>query len=153
MSECWDDEELMDALGRALRARQAVPAEFMQAGKNAFAWRDIGIELAQLTYDSDSVTARDRVAGTRAESASIRSLAFSSAHLTIELEVTSSALLGQIVPARAATIAVQGRTGAEIVVAADEIGCFSIEPAPREPFRLRCRTADSLDVITGWATL
>jgi hypothetical protein len=36
-----------------LRARQAVLPEFVEAEKNAFAWRNIDTEFAQLTYDSD----------------------------------------------------------------------------------------------------
>jgi hypothetical protein len=35
----------------------------------------------------------------------------------------------------------------------DEIGCFAIDPIPDGPFRLRCRTADGTDVLTGWITL
>jgi hypothetical protein len=35
----------------------------------------------------------------------------------------------------------------------DEIGCFAVEPIPASPFRLRCRTADGTDVLTGWITL
>jgi hypothetical protein len=35
----------------------------------------------------------------------------------------------------------------------DEIGCFSVAPIPASPFRLRCRTEDGTDVLTGWITL
>ena len=52
VAEGWDDEALLAALRQALRARQAVPAEFVEAAKNAFAWHNIDAELAQLTYDS-----------------------------------------------------------------------------------------------------
>src|SRR5262249_56172362 len=46
------DDELLAALRHAVAARQAVPAEFVAAAKNAFAWHNIDAELAQLTYDS-----------------------------------------------------------------------------------------------------
>jgi len=35
----------------------------------------------------------------------------------------------------------------------DEAGGFSLGPLPASPFRLRCRTADGGDIVTGWITL
>ena len=96
VAEGWDDEALLAALKQALRARRAVPPEFVEAGQNAFAWHNIDAELAQLTYDSTRES--DRAASTRTEAASIRALTFSSAHLIIELEVTWDSLLGQTRP-------------------------------------------------------
>ena len=151
VAEGWDDEALLAALRQALRARQAVPAEFVEAGQNAFAWHNIDAELAQLTYDSTSDP--ELAPSVRTEAASIRALTFTSAHLTIELEVTPDALLGQIVPTQTATIKVQSRTGPETAVSADEIGCFMIRPIPSLPFRLHCRTGIGIDVLTGWITL
>ena len=58
MHDFWDDERLFDAMKETLTARQSVPPEFIQAGKNAYAWHNIDAELAQLTYDS----ARDHAA-------------------------------------------------------------------------------------------
>jgi hypothetical protein len=151
VSAGWDDEELLTALREALRARQAVPAEFVEAAKNAFAWHNIDAELARLTYDSSSDSEYEL--STRAEAASIRALTFTSAHLTIELEVTQDSLLGQVIPAQTGVIKVQPRDGAETEFPADEIGCFSIRPIPSGPFRLHCRTAAGIDVLTGWITL
>ena len=48
----WDDEQLLAALTASIQARQAVPPEFIDAGKNAFAWHNIDAELAQLTGDT-----------------------------------------------------------------------------------------------------
>jgi hypothetical protein len=145
-----DDELLFAALRRAIRARQAVPPEFVAAAKNAFAWHDIDAELAQLTYDSSRGPA---IPATRAEAASIRALTFTSPRLTIELEVAEDSLLGQIVPAQPATIEMQNGAGTRTAIPSDEIGCFSVRPIPREPFRLRCQTAGNVDVLTGWITL
>ncbi len=147
----WDDEELLVALREALRARQAVPAEFVEAAKNAFAWHNIDAELARLTYDSSSDSEYEL--STRAEAASIRALTFTSAHLTIELEVTQDSLLGQVIPAQTGVIKIQPRDSAETQFPADEIGCFSIRPIPSGPFRLHCRTAAGVDVLTGWITM
>ncbi|MGH3231176.1 MAG: hypothetical protein ACRDOA_21805 [Streptosporangiaceae bacterium] len=148
-----DDDELLAALGEALKAREAVPEWFVETGKNAYAWHNIDAELAQLTYDSASDSDRDLVAAVRSETASIRALTFTSPHLSLELEVTEDALLGQIVPPRAGTLEVQTTAGTIATILVDEIGCFAIEPIPASPFRLRCRTGHDTDVLTGWITL
>ena len=56
MSQHWwmDDDQLLAALGEALRSERGVPAEFIAMGKAAFAWYGIDAELAALTYDSVS---------------------------------------------------------------------------------------------------
>jgi len=144
------DEQLLAALGEALRARQAVPEWFVETGKNAYAWHNIDAELAQLTYDSSRD--EDTVAAVRSEAASIRALTFTSARLSIELEVAESSLLGQIIPPRAGTLEVHTTAGVTCSPV-DEIGCFVVDPIPSSPFRLRCRTQDGADVLTGWITL
>src|SRR5581483_9092583 len=47
--EDWDDERLLAALREALRARQDVPAWFIETGQGAYAWHDIDAQLARLT--------------------------------------------------------------------------------------------------------
>jgi hypothetical protein len=78
---------------------------------------------------------------------------FTSARLSIELEVTDDCLVGQIVPPRPGTIETQVQEGDAMVSQVDETGCFSVEPVPVGAFRLRCRTEDGTDVVTGWVTL
>jgi hypothetical protein len=147
----WDDERLLAALSEAMKARAAVPAWFIETGKNAFAWHNIDAELAQLTYDSNED--RREAAATRAETASIRSLTFTSEHLTLELEVTGNSLLGQIFPARAGVLEIHTRAGEIGTTEVDEIGCFSVEPIPASPFRLRSSASDGTHVMTGWITI
>jgi hypothetical protein len=146
-----DDEQLLALLKEALQDSRAVPSDFIEAGKNAYAWHGVDDELAQLSYDSERD--RDAVAGVRAEAASIRALTFTAPHLTIELEVSEDALLGQVVPTSEGTVEVQSRTGVIATVPVDEVGCFPITPIPPSPFRLRCRTVDGDSVVTGWITL
>ncbi len=147
----WDDEQLLALLKEAQQEGRAVPPDFIAAGKNAYAWRGVDAELAQLSYDSERD--RDMLAGVRAEAASIRALTFTAPRLTIELEVDENALLGQLVPTGEGTIEVQTREGVIATVAVDEVGCFPISPIPPSPFRLRCRTTDGASVVTGWITL
>jgi hypothetical protein len=151
MSDSYDDEQLFEALRDAIRARQAVPPGFVEAGKNAYAWHNIDAELAQLTHDS--ARDEDRSASVRSETASIRALIFTSSHLSIELGVTEDLLLGQLMPPGEGTIQVVTQKGATAAAPVDEIGCFSIEPIPSSPFRMRCRTARGTDVVTGWIAL
>jgi hypothetical protein len=151
VSASWDDEELLTALRQALSTRKAVPAEFVDTGKHAFAWRNIDAELAELTYDS-LISAEDALSA-RAETASIRALTFTSARLTIELEVVGDSLLGQIVPGQPAVITVQPKSGASTVVDVDDIGRFLMQPMPAGLFRLVCRTATGMETVTGWITL
>jgi hypothetical protein len=134
-----------------MKARQAVPFWFVETGKNAFAWHNIDAELARLTYDSNDE--RREAAVTRSETASIRSLTFTSAHLTVELEVAGSSLLGQIIPPRGGTLEIHTRAGEITTTEVDEIGCFAVDPMPATSFRLRWRTADGTDVLTGWIML
>ena len=145
-----DDEELLAALGEALRAREAVPEWFVETGKNAYAWHNIDADLAQLTYDS--LGDRERAAAVRSEAASIRALTFTSVQLSIELEVAGGSLVGQIIPPRAGTLEVHTTAGVTSLPV-DEIGCFAVTPIPSSPFRLRCCTEDGADVLTGWITL
>lgn len=151
MRNGWDDERLLTALGEAMKARQAVPAWFVETGKNAFAWHNIDAELAQLTYDSN--VDRREAAVMRSETASIRALTFTSDHLSLELEVTGPSLLGQIIPPRSGTLEIHTRGGEINSVEVDEIGCFAVDPIPDSPFRLRCRTSDGIAVLTGWITI
>ena len=102
-------EKLADRVVKALHAQRAVPPEFIEAGKNAFAWHNIDAELAQLTYDSR--TDADAMAVARSETASIRALTFTSAHLSIELEVADGSLLGQVVPPQAGTLETRTKAG------------------------------------------
>jgi hypothetical protein len=151
MRNDWDDDQLLGALRQALKAREAVPPWFVETGKNAFAWHNIEAELAQLTYDSNED--RLQAAATRSETASIRALTFTSAHLSVELEVTGNSLLGQLLPAQEGELEIHTRAGEISTTEVDEIGCFSVDPIPDSPFRLRCHTVDGTDVLTGWITI
>jgi hypothetical protein len=150
----WTEEELLAELRAALRAEQDVPAALVDAGKGAWAWRSMDAELAALTYDSALEALAEQFAATRSEAATLRSLTYASQSLTIELEVTRDALLGQVQPAQAARAELVTRDGAVTPVEVDEVGWFSVRPAPRSPFRIACTTQDgSIKVLTPWIEL
>jgi hypothetical protein len=152
VTDVTDDERLLAELGDAVRAGQQVPAGFVAAGKAAFAWRNVDAELATLTGTA-LVGTRAEPASPHAEPASLRSLSFVARELSIEVEVTADALLGQIVPPQPGEIELHGRHGSTQAVPVDEVGWFVIRPVPGTMFRLRLRTADGTAVVTEWVTL
>ena len=150
MRNGWDDEQLLGALREAMQARQAVPSWFIEMGKNAYAWHNVDAELAQLTYDSHADT--EELAFVRSETASIRALTFTSAHLSLELEVGTDTLFVQVMPPQAGILETHTKAGTT-TSPGDESGYFAMEPIPDSPFRLRFRTTGGTDVVTGWITL
>jgi hypothetical protein len=151
-AQWWsDDDKLLASLGNALREADDVPRSMVEAGKAAFAWRNIDAELATLAHDS----AHDKsweLAVTRSKPAPLRYLTFTSTELTIELEITSGALLGQIVPPGPGDIEVLMAAGPVATTAINEVGYFTIRPVPSGPFRLLCHFPAGADVLTGWTT-
>jgi hypothetical protein len=151
VSNSLDDGTLIAALRAAVGARAAVPAAFIEAGRNAYAWHNIDAELASLAYDS--LLDAERGAALRSETAHVRALTFQSASFSIEVEVTDGALFGQIVPPQPGTAEIQARSGPSVTTAIDDVGCFSFGVPPDGQFRLRCRTGSGTDVRTGWVSV
>jgi hypothetical protein len=153
MAPQWwsDDDKFLASLGDALREADAVPRSMVEAGKAVFTWRNIDAELATLTHDSAHEESWE-LAATRFESAPLRYLTFTSMALTIELEITSGALLGQIVPPKPGEIEVLMTVGPVVTTTINEIGYFAIRPIPSDPFRLLCHFPAGADVLTGWIT-
>jgi hypothetical protein len=149
VSDVTNDEQLLAELKEALRSADQVPAGFIAAGKGAFAWRTVDAELAAL---ADDVRDEQALAGTRAELAAVRAMSFRAANVSIELEVSAEAILGQVVPPRAGRIEVETRAGTERDTGVDDSGWFTIRPLPRTMFRLHLRTSSD-DVVTEWITL
>lgn len=146
----WDDDErLLAELGDALRSADEVPRRFVDAGKAAYTWRSVDAELAALTFDSAT---SELATTTRAEPATLRALTFAAADLTIEVEVTSDALLGQVVPPQAGEVTLELRDGTTYTAPIDEVGWFALRPLPAATFRLQVAT-EAGEVRTDWVTL
>jgi hypothetical protein len=143
------DDELFAALSEAVHAAEDVPREFVAAARAAYTWLSVDAELAALSFDS-AMDEQRTPAGTRSSSARLRALTFVSPTLAIELEVGPESLLGQLVPAQPGHIDVEFVDGDTTTVRVDDIGFFVVRPVPAVRFRLRCRTADGADVVTGW---
>ena len=146
-----DDDRLLAALREAVQAARDVPPEFTAAGQSAFTWRTIDAELAALTFDS--AAAPLAMSAVRAEEATLRFLTFAGSELTIELEIGSDSIVGQIVPAGSGHVDATPASGPALTAEIDEIGCFIIRPLPPSPFRLHCHLASGGSVLTTWITL
>lgn len=152
-ADWWNnDEELAAMLAEAYAAADEVPAEFVRAGKAAYAATDLDneldIELAELVFDSadDSVTMR-------ADDATLRALTYATGSVTIELEIADDRLLGQVVPPGPAEIEVRAVDGTVVQLSCDDVGWFVVQPRPATTFRIRCRRGGRIDMRTGWITL
>jgi hypothetical protein len=145
----WDsDEHLLADLAEAVLAARDVPPRLVDAGKAAFAWHTVDAELAALAFDSAV-----EPAGTRAETATLRAMTFVASHATIEVEVTSDALLGQVAPPRSGEILVRQADGLVRTVPVDALGWFTVRPRPTGMFRLELTQPTGPRVLTAWTTL
>ncbi len=148
-----DDDQLLAALDEALRSGCRVPAEFIATGKAAYKWRGIAAEIAVLTYDSVFEGAGEEVAGVRSDPASVRYLTLTAGDLSVELEVTADAILGQLVPPGPGRAEVHSADGSVVTAGIDEGGGFTLRPVPGGSFRLYCDAANGMSVMTNWLTL
>lgn len=155
MSDEQDDE--LESELRQLAARSdPVPLLVIQAAIDAFSWRDIDTELAELIFDSlldqDPATL---VRGT----AERRMISFETPELTVDVEVSSAgpgrSVMGQIIPAQPARVDVRQRDGVA-TADADELGRFRSEGLHAGPMSLRLHpTANGAgpEVVTDWISI
>jgi hypothetical protein len=144
----WDDDiRLLEELCIARAEALAVPASFVAAGKAVFVEPDLDVELAMLIFDSEHSSAL-----TRADTAMLRGLTFTSPTVTIQLELSADGVMGQVEPATEMLVEVLDDDGVVASGAADDLGFFEIDTVPRGRFRLRCRGPE-VDVVTCWVCL
>jgi hypothetical protein len=150
------DIELEKELRQAALRFDPVPAALVQAAIEAFSWRDIDAELAELVFDS---LVSDEEAALVRSSADRRLVSFRSDSLAIDLEVTGTrtgyGLIGQIVPPQPAAVDI--RHGSEVItIGADDMGRFASGPLPGGPVSLRVMLAAEPAepaVVTDWFSL
>ncbi|MGW5054524.1 hypothetical protein [Actinokineospora sp. NPDC004072] len=145
MTPDWTDDARLLADLRAALAEEP-PAEFTAIGKEAFAWRDPAASLAELVDDPQPALR----AG--AEDAEVRAMTFAGGGLSIDLEITADALLGQLVPPGPDRVRVQRPGGPTTEVEVDELGWFAVRPRPTGLIRLAVQTAAG-PVATAWTRI
>jgi hypothetical protein len=148
-----DDVRLEEEL-RELAARlEPVPDRLVQAALDAYAWRTIDAELAELAFDS--LADQDATALVRGHQQE-RLLSFRASGLTIEIEVTATGparrLIGQLVPPQRAEVEIRRQDGI-VTIATDEFGRFIADRMPAGPVSLRLGPAPGESrpaVVTEW---
>jgi hypothetical protein len=151
------DDELEAELRRLAAHRDPVPARLRQAAVDAFSWRDIDAEIAELVYDS--LLDADAASLVRGP-ADQRLVSFAAGGVTIDLEVTSAGpertVMGQIAPPQRATVDIR-HPEETVTVEADDLGRFWSGPLPPGPASLRLRpppdAAGPAVIITDWIAL
>ena len=160
MTTISSDEGLMLELRSLLTRLDPVDPRLLDKARFAYCWRSVDSELAELSFDS--LVDHDMALAVRAggdPAVEPRMLGFGAVvggeNVAIEVEVTPGparpALVGQLLPAGAATVELQAGTGEVDTVQADELGRFLIEPVPSGPVRLRVRHGERL-VHTTWVS-
>jgi len=147
----WDDDEqLLNDLADAVREVGPLARTVADQARGVYSWRTVDEELllASLSFDSSV----EQLSESRSGEGEPRVLVFNAAPLSVELEVMSDQILGQLIPASAASILIQTPAGDTLQVDADERGFFLVSPLPKGPVRLRCDTATGR-VVTDWVVL
>jgi hypothetical protein len=141
------DDELLAALGEALREVDAVPPRVTATGRGLFSLYTLDAELAELS-------AQDKeLAGVRSAPSTARELDFTTGELTIHVELTGRQLSGQVVPPQPGEIDLQTADGPPQRVDVDELGWFTVVPAPQEEFRLLFLASGGARALTGWIAI
>jgi hypothetical protein len=140
-----DDDRLLDELSAALRQAGSPTPMMTAAGRAAFSWGSVDGELAALTHDS----VHDDLTAVRGPSAPSRTLVFTGAQESVEVERTETSLTGQLIPPTSGEVALWGPDGELAAASADERGCFAFERPPSGLVRLRCRTSSGV-LLTDW---
>ena len=140
MADSWDDEALLAALQQAWPGPPGRAARVRRGGQERVRVAQHRRRAGPAHLRLGTATA-ERAAAARAEAASIRALTFTSAHLTIELEVTPDSLVGQVVPARAGDDRGPGQGRACPGRRWTRSAASRSTRSRAGPFRLHCRTA------------
>jgi hypothetical protein len=143
------DDALHELLGLALRQSEPVPGHVVDMARGAFTWRTIDQELADLVFDSAT-----ELMGVR-DHGGARQLTFQAPGLEIEVMVAdpeARRLVGQLVPAREATVRLEGTDDA-LEQLTDRFGRFTFDGAPSGPVRFTVVGPDDAAVTTDWVLL
>nr|WP_246564718.1 hypothetical protein [Streptomyces roseirectus] len=138
------DDCLEEELRQAAAILDPVPAEVYRTALEAFALVDLDAKIAGLTFDS--LTHGIPVRGV---TDAPRMLTFDTGDLTVDVEVTTHGMFGQLMPPQTARIEVLGGPQQATALDTDDLGRFSSDAAPSGPFALRVRAGGDV-VVTEW---
>ncbi|MGV9559685.1 hypothetical protein [Streptomyces sp. NPDC003522] len=139
-----DHADLEAELREAAAILDPVPAGLHLLAVEAYALHDLDARIAELTFDSlvDAIPVRGAVDVPRM-------LTFHTGGLTVDVEVTSHGIMGQLLPPQPAFVEVLDGPRAGAALTADDMGRFTGGARPTGPFALRLRTGGEV-VVTEW---
>jgi hypothetical protein len=114
---------------------------------DARAGLEMDLLLLELVYDS---TALDAPAGVRDRSGGAsRTLVFEGHGLGVEVEVETSSIEGQLLPATPGRVTLRTPDGDVATIETDDVGYFRFDVRPGGPLRLEC-SSEGGTCITQW---
>jgi hypothetical protein len=144
----WDDDEaLLADLAEAVQEVTPLSTRIAEQAQGALAWRtvDSDLLLATLSFDS-SLESSGR---SRGPADGHRVMVFHATPLTVELELQSDRVVGQILPPGPGEIILESAEGSSVRGAADELGFFILQRTVTGSVRLRCDTPTTR-LVTDW---
>lgn len=143
----FSDEELAGLVGAATSADREVPAEWREAARAAYTWRNVDQELLALTHDS-LVEAGAAVRG----DGETRTLEFTGSDLTLEVELSGRRVSGQLGPAVAGEVVLEAADGDRRSTTTDESGFFTLDDVAGGVARFTVRVGEQR-LATEWIPL
>jgi hypothetical protein len=141
------DDQLLELVGRALRAVEPVPEHVITGALAAWTWRTIDAELAELVFDSAA-----ELTGVRSEDTA-RQVTFQAPGVEIEVMVVDDAvrrIVGQLVPGAEMTIELHGGDRV-LTTRSDHLGRFGFDEVLSGPVRLTILGDEGQPVVhTDW---
>jgi extradiol dioxygenase family protein len=148
------DEGVMRALAEALAPAEGVDARMLGAAKAAFSWRTVDAEIEMLSVTYDSVMEPVALFRGAADEPS-RMLIFDSPNSTLELQVGTEVLMGQVVPPEHLVITLESPRGVVAETETDGAGVFLLRRQSWGPSRLRWRSGPGAvsELVTDWVPM
>jgi len=120
------------------------------------AWQEVASSRRSVDQDlRASLSVAQSLEGVRqlrSDPGNSRVLVFTASSLSLELEVISDRVVGQIVPPGPGEIHVEAVDGGVVQVEADDVGFFELPDMPYGLVRLRCGTPTGR-LVTDWVRL
>jgi len=134
-----------------------VPQLLEDAARDAFAWRTVDAELAELLRDSAEAASEEEAGMLVRGRHGPRQLSFESPQLGIELEVTETGprerrLAGQLLPPAGASVTVERPGEDALTVQADDLGRFVLEGLRAGVVRLHIALRGA-QIAVPWTTI
>ena len=144
------DDDLLELVGRALRAADPVPDRVTEGARAAWTWRTIDQELAELVFDSAA-----ELTGVRSEDTA-RQLTFRAPGMEIEVMIVDEAsrrIVGQLIPPGSFTVQLLSSDDLVRDETSDRLGRFSFDAVAPGPVRLAVTDPDGTPIVTTEWTL